>query len=111
MLKQEDNDVNSLKKKALTICIGDIVSTSESGHNDNAHDHEKPIHHRYVNLTHYFLGGMDYFDPRKATKSHCLLYAREGCRNHSLARNHSSKCSYHKYWPEQNFCFANKRMT
>ena len=55
MLKQEDNDVNSLKTKALTICIGDIVSTPESGHDDDAHDHEKPIHHRYVNLTHYFL--------------------------------------------------------
>jgi hypothetical protein len=70
-----DAVVCSLKIKVLTICIGDIIGTSESSHNDDAHDHKKPIHHRYVNLTHDFLGGMDYLNPRKATESHRLLYA------------------------------------
>ena len=96
----EDAVVCFSKIKVLTVGIGDIIGTPESGHNDDAHDHKKPIHHRYVNLAHDFLGSMDYLNPRKAAKSHRLLYARECCRYHCLAGNHSSKCSNHKYWPE-----------
>jgi hypothetical protein len=40
--------LQNMKITILTIRIGNIIGTPESGHDDHAHDHEKPIHHRYM---------------------------------------------------------------
>jgi hypothetical protein len=61
--------LQNMKITILTIRIGNIIGTPESGHNDDAHDHEKPIHHKYINLAHNFLGSTDYFYPQKQLRA------------------------------------------
>lgn len=88
----------------ITISIGDVCSPSKYCNDKYAHYHQKPIDHRDVNLTHSSLRGVNYLHSWKTSKSHRLLDTRKGCRNHCLARNHSSKCCCHKDRPKKTCC-------
>ena len=90
----------------FTVCICNISSASEDGDNNNAHDHQKPVNYRDVNLAHELSWGVNYLEPGKAPQSHRLLYAWKCSRYHCLASNHSSKCGYHKHWPEETAWFT-----